>query len=119
VVVQIHQKVGTTVDPSLPVVTLANLDVLEVEMYVPTDRFGTVQPGGRLSVQAGAPVNRDLIAEVRAVSPVIDSASNTFRCVLIIDNSNGHLPAGFSVLLTGPATENDPPLASRQINHRE
>ena len=99
VVVQIHQKAGATVDPTLPVITLSNLQRLEVEMYVPVDRFRTLQPGSTIQVQAEAPVLRLLPATVSSVSPVIDSSSNTFRCVLLIENPDGSLPAGFSVTL--------------------
>ncbi len=109
VVVQVHQKPGTTVDGSMPVITIANLDILEIEMYVPVDRFGTLQVGRKTNVMAGSPVDQVLTATVRSVSPVIDSASNTFRCVMTIDNSQGRLPAGFSVVLTdGTPTEQSP-----------
>ena len=100
VIVQIHQKQGAAVDASLPVVTLASLDTLEVEMYVPSDRFGSIRNGSTVKLSAGAPVNADLSAKVCSVSPVIESASNTFRCVLQIDNTSAGLPAGFSVVLT-------------------
>jgi|GEM_PF-989220 len=100
VIVQIHQKQGTAVDGSLPVVTLASLDTLEVEMYVPSDRFGSIRNGSTVKLSAGAPVNSELNAQVCSVSPVIDSASNTFRCVLRIDNTTAGLPTGFSVVLT-------------------
>lgn len=100
VIVQIHQKQGTAVDGSLPIVTLASLETLEVEMYVPSDRFGSIRNGSTVQLSAGAPVNSELSAEVCSVSPVIDSASNTFRCVLQIDNTTAGLPAGFSVVLT-------------------
>ena len=100
VIVQIHQKQGAAVDGSLPVVTLASLDTLEVEMYVPSDQFGSIRNGSTIRLSAGAPVNSELSAKVCSVSPVIDSASNTFRCVLQIDNTTAGLPAGFSVVLT-------------------
>lgn len=111
VVVQVHQKVGTTVDPSLPLITLADLATLEVEMYVPVDRFGTLQTGGTVKVLAGEPVSKTLTAAVRSVSPVIDSASNTFRCVLVIDNSSRSLPAGFSVELADDHLSDPQPVA--------
>lgn len=111
VVIQRHQKPGATVDPSLPIVTLADLKVLEVEMYVSIDRFGTLAVGNEVKLQASAPVNRELVAQVLAVSPVIDSASNTFRCVLTIDNAAGTLPAGFSVL-PGESTPGSSPVAA-------
>lgn len=98
-VVQIHQQPGVTVDPSIPLITLANLERLEAEMYVPIERFGQLKAGGKVHVQAGAPVHAELKATVKSVSPVIDSASHTFRCVLQIENPDGTLPAGFSVSL--------------------
>lgn len=110
VVIQLHQKVGMTVDPSLPVVTIVDLSTLEVEMYVPVDRFGSFRTGSDVTLRASAPVNRNVQAVVRSVSPVIDSASNTFRCVMTIDNSSGELPAGFSVWL-GDADSASTPVA--------
>lgn len=116
VIVQIHQKQGTAVDGSLPVVTLASLDTLEVEMYVPSDRFGSIRNGSTVNLSAGAPVNSELVAKVCSVSPVIDSASNTFRCVLQIDNTTAGLPAGFSVVLTNA---DDPETAEKSVARKE
>lgn len=98
-VVQIHQQPGVTVDPSIPLITLANLEHLEAEMYVPVQRFGQLNVGGTVQIRAGAPVDALLSATVKSVSPVIDSASQTFRCVLQIENPTGNLPAGFAVSL--------------------
>ncbi|MFN9973749.1 MAG: hypothetical protein ACK58T_28035, partial [Phycisphaerae bacterium] len=56
-------------------------------------------------VMAGAPVNRELMMTVKSVSPVIDSASATFRCLLMIENQDLSLPAGFSVTLSELQTE--------------
>lgn len=100
VIVQIHQKQGTAVDGSLPVVTLASHDTLDVVKYVATDRFGSLRNGRTVKLSPGAPVNSELSAEVCSVSPVIDSASNTFRCIPRNDNTTAGLPAGFSVVLT-------------------
>jgi RND family efflux transporter MFP subunit len=118
VVVQIHQKAGATVDPSLPIITLANLQRLEVEMYVPVDRFGTLQPGSTIQVQAGAPVLRPLPATVISVSPVIDSSSGTFRCSLLIENPDGTLPAGFTVTLSDPAATQPSHVTLRPVTLR-
>ena len=99
-IVQIHQKQGTAVDGSLPVVTLASHDTVEVEKYVATDRFGSLRNGSTVKFSAGAPVNSELSAEVCSVSPVIDSASNPFRCIPRNDHTTAGLPAGFLVVLT-------------------
>lgn len=87
-IVQIHQKAGATADCTLPIVTIASLETLEGELYVPVQRHCTLKPGGQALLISSAPVNRDIAATVRSVSPVIDSASNIFRCVLIINNTD-------------------------------
>jgi multidrug efflux pump subunit AcrA (membrane-fusion protein) len=117
-IVQIHQKAGATVDCTLPIVTIASLETLEVELYVPVQRYCTLKPGGQASLISSAPVNRDIAATVRSVSPVIDSASNTFRCVLIINNTDRKLPAGFSVVLKGSLLPAATPLASQERSTR-
>ena len=114
VVVQIHQKAGTTVDPTLPIVTIASLETLEVEMYVPVERYGTLKVGGQAQLISSAPVSREIAASVRSVSPVIDSASNTFRCVMVINNSELKLPAGFSVVLNKSEQPAATPIASKE-----
>ena len=118
VIVQVHQKVGATVDPSLPVITLSNLQRLEVEMYVPVDRFGMLRPGSTIQVLAGAPVHRQLSATVNSVSPVIDSSSNTFRCDLLIQNQDGTLPAGFTVTLPDQPVDQLSEATSQQKSER-
>lgn len=114
VIVQIHQKAGATVDPTLPIVTIASLETLEVELYVPVERYGTLKVGGQTSLISSAPVGRDITATVRSVSPVIDSASNTFRCVLVVNNSDMKLPAGFSVVLNSSLQPASTPIASQE-----
>ena len=99
VVTELHAKLGTSVDSTLPIVSVANLDALEVELHAPVYLFGDIRSGKTVRLRAGAPVNRTLDAEVRFTSPIVNSASNTFRCVLRIDNRLEKLPAGFSVVL--------------------
>ncbi len=113
-IVQIHQKAGATADCTLPIVTIASLETLEGELYVPVQRHCTLKPGGQALLISSAPVNRDIAATVRSVSPVIDSASNIFRCVLIINNTDRKLPTGFSVVLKGFLLPAATPLASQE-----
>lgn len=98
-VIEIHQRSGVA-DPRNAIIKVANLDRLEVEMYLPSKRFGKIKVGDELQLKAAAPVDRQLVAKVVSVSPLIDSASNTFRCLLEIDNTDGSLPAGFAVRLS-------------------
>ncbi len=100
VVTEIHRKSGA-VDPSQLVVSIANLNALEVEMHLPSRMVGQIQVGQQISLSAGIPISKDITAAVVSVSPIIDSASNTFRCLLEIENNDGKSsrPAGFSVVI--------------------
>lgn len=105
-VTQIHRKAGT-VDPTQIVVTIANLRTLEIAMHVPSRLFGNIRTGNKLSLDASAPVSAVVSANVVSVSPIIDSASQTFRCLLQIDNSQGRLPAGFTVTMKNSQSNSD------------
>lgn len=98
VVTEVHRKSGA-VDPSQLVVSIANLDTLEVEMHLPSRMVGQVRVGQAVSLKASAPISTDINSSVMSVSPIIDSASNTFRCLLKIDNTTRPKPAGFSVVV--------------------
>lgn len=98
VITEIHQKSGA-VDPSIVLVSIANLTTLQVEMHLPSRMFGHVKAGQNLPLLASSPVGGSLEAKVVSASPIIESASNTFRCLLDIQNPNTRLPAGFSVIV--------------------
>lgn len=98
-VVVVHEtEPGTSLQQAAPVVTLAKLDTLEAEIHLPVG-FGMPQVGRTYTLNAGAPVGRELLAELTFVSPVIDPASRTFRCRFTIRNDDLALPAGFDVHL--------------------
>lgn len=99
VITQVHQKIGTSVDPTVPVISVVNLESLEIELFAPVTQFGELKVGHSVELVALEPVNRTLTAQVISVSPVIDSASATFRCLLHVQNDDLALPAGFSVLM--------------------
>ena len=104
VVIEIRQSSGAT-DGSHPLITVASLEVLEVELQVPISRFGELKPGDIVSVRASKPVDRLLDARVMSVSPMIDSASCSYRCLLQLSNSDRSLPSGFSVTLAARALQ--------------
>jgi len=93
VITELHLKAGP-VDPSQIVVTMANLKQLEVEMHVPSTLFGQVRAGESVPLNAAAPISGTVTSRVESVSPIINSASDTFRCLLKIENAAGRLPAG-------------------------
>ncbi|MEM6391417.1 MAG: efflux RND transporter periplasmic adaptor subunit [Planctomycetota bacterium] len=98
-VMKLEAQPGATVDQGDPVAVFASLKELKAELFLPVERYGQMQVGQRYELQAGAPVGRGLRAELVWVDPMIDPASQTFRCVFAIDNSDLSLPAGFLVWL--------------------
>ena len=109
IITEIHQKSGA-VDPSIVLVTVANLETLQVEMHLPSRMYGKVRPGQSLPLLAGTPIGGNLKGKVISSSPVINSASDTFRCVIDIMNPQTRLPAGFSVIVN--AQQGNRPVAS-------
>lgn len=98
IITRIHQKAGA-VDPSVVLIEMANLAELEVELNVPSRRFGQLQVGQTIQMNADIPISSIVSGQLLAVSPIIDSASDTFRCLVRINNQDGRLPAGFRVKL--------------------
>ncbi len=111
-IIEIHQRSGT-VDLSVPVITIVSLETLEVELHLPSRMFGTIQRGEQVELRASEPVSRIIPARVLSVSPIINSASRTFRCLLHMDNSTGEFPAGFSTVLNTGERPGDPDQPSR------
>ncbi|MHB1156799.1 MAG: efflux RND transporter periplasmic adaptor subunit [Phycisphaerales bacterium] len=97
IVVRVLVKPGATLSRSDAVLKLVALDQLEAEIYVPAEQFSKVKVGRVYALAAGVPVNRDVEAKLKFADPVIDPASQTFRCVFAIDNADLSLPAGFVV----------------------
>lgn len=95
---------GVSLETQDKLLSLAKLDELEAQLFLPVDLYGKLQPGQTYMLQAGAPVNRQLRATLKTISPMIDPASQTFRGVFTIDNRDEALPGGFGVRLVGPTS---------------
>lgn len=112
IITEIHQRAGA-VDASQTVISIANLNQLEVELHVDAAKYGKICAGDNVVLNASQPVGRSVQAQVLSVSPVINSASNTFRCLLTINNS-AQMPAGFTVYL-----QNHNPLRNAERGHSD
>jgi RND family efflux transporter MFP subunit len=84
------------------IVTLADLSTLEANLHLPVDMYGALEVGGEYTLLAETPVNEELAATLKFMSPIIDTASRTFHCIFTIENEDGRLPAGFTVYLREP-----------------
>jgi len=77
-----------------PIVRLATIDPLRVEVVIPAQLFGTIQAGAFLNVVPELPNAKPRLAKVVLVDPLIDGPSNTFRARLHLPNPNYEVPAG-------------------------
>ncbi len=77
-----------------PVLRIASIDPLRVDVLVPAAAFGQVEPGRKASVVPELFNRSTHVAVVKTVDRVIDAASNTFRVRLELPNPTGALPAG-------------------------
>jgi RND family efflux transporter MFP subunit len=77
-----------------PILKLAQLDPLNVEVIVPVALFGTVKPGMHAQVMPEAPVGGTYLADVKIIDRVIDAASGTFGVRLELPNPEYQLAAG-------------------------
>jgi len=77
-----------------PIIVLASLNPLKVEMVFPYESFGSIPKGKMIQVFPADPVGGEYKAKVTMVDPVIDAASGTFRVRAELKNPRNRLPAG-------------------------
>jgi RND family efflux transporter MFP subunit len=77
-----------------PVLTLAQIDPLRVETFLPIAYYGQVQQGEVVEIQPEEPIGGSYRAAVTVVDRVIDAASGTFGVRLALSNPELRLPAG-------------------------
>ena len=96
VVVEVTQKPGEFATSNLkdPILKLAEIDPLYVEVILPVALYGKVKTGGRAEVFPEQPVGGRHAATVKVVDRVIDAASGTFGVRLELPNKNRAIPAG-------------------------
>lgn len=99
VVVERYRYPGERVEEK-PILKLASLDPLRVEVFMPASRFGQIKPGMVLAVQPELPGTETHEARVARVDRVVDPASNTFRVQLRLPNPRQALPAGLRCKVT-------------------
>lgn len=79
---------------SEPIITLATLDPLHVDILLLSNYFGKILPKQELIINPEPDSIIARIAKVIIVDPLIDSASGTFRVRLAMSNPGNIVPAG-------------------------
>jgi cobalt-zinc-cadmium efflux system membrane fusion protein len=93
VVAERYVSAGERVDDK-PVLRIAKVDPLRVQLVVPVAMYTEVKPGGTANVLPELPGASTMSAKVTMIDKVVDPASNTFRVHLALPNRDGALPAG-------------------------
>ena len=108
VVVERYVSTGERVDQK-QLFRIARIDPLRVELIVPANLFGSIQPGNLTQVTPDVPGIGAREVKVTLVDRLIDAASNTFRVRATLANPGGAIPAGArcASALAGPAARGD------------
>jgi HlyD family secretion protein len=77
-----------------PILKLAQIDPLRIEVFAPLIWLGKIKPGMKVAVHPSGNGHTLYSAQVTVVNPVVDSASGTFGVRLEMPNPNNALPAG-------------------------
>lgn len=96
VVVEVLLKPGEFGATSIrdPIMKLAEIDPLHVEVILPFSMYGKVKAGQEATVTPEAPVGGKLKTRVEVIDRVVDAASGTFGVRMILRNPRGDIPAG-------------------------
>jgi RND family efflux transporter MFP subunit len=81
-------------DNSQPILKLAQIDPLRVDVVLPVAKYGKVKVGDQIDIQPEPPFAGSYKAVVKVVDRVVDSASGTFTVRLELPNPKGDLPVG-------------------------
>jgi RND family efflux transporter MFP subunit len=77
-----------------PILSLATLDPLHVDLLLLSSYFGQISLNQELLIKPESEMIGASIAKVFIVDPLIDSASGTFRVQLVMSNLGHIIPAG-------------------------
>jgi RND family efflux transporter MFP subunit len=106
VVTEIKLSPGEFIYETTPIMTIAQVDPLMIDLVVPSDRYHAVKVGMIGEVHLNQPIDQTLPARVDAIDPVVDPGSDTFRVRLLLPNPGNAIPAGIrcSVVLPDAVT---------------
>ena len=86
-----------------PVMSIAQIDPLYVEVVIPVEEFGKIKKGTSAVIKIEYPVSREVNARVSVVDPVIDAASSTFGVRLVLPNPDYSFHAGIKCKVFFPS----------------
>jgi RND family efflux transporter MFP subunit len=105
VVSEIKLSPGEYIYEQTPIMTLVEIDPLNIDLVVPAERYLSLSVGMTAQVHLLPPVDATVAAKVDAIDPIIDAASDTFRVRLVLPNPEYKIPSGVrcAAHLEGPS----------------
>ena len=100
VVIEQALSAGEFVRPDRYIVTIAVLDPLHIDVFLPVRWFHDIKPGIEAVVEPASPVDGRYEAKVSVVDKVFDAASGSFGIRAVLPNANGVLPGGHRCRIT-------------------
>lgn len=100
VITEVRKKVGNLVASGEPVINVVHYSNLTLDLHLPLALFGKMNKGRSYKLFADEPVKSEINAVLTFVSPVVDSASQTFLAKFKVENRSLNLPSGFSAKLS-------------------
>lgn len=91
---------------SQPLLRVAQIDPLRVEVIIPAQIFGKISPDMTATIIPELPMYAEQTATVTLVDKVIDAASSTFGVRLELPNSDYELPSGLRCRVRFEINEN-------------
>lgn len=91
-----------------PILKLAEIDVLHVEVLLPVEAYGQVKAGMEVAVLPEIPAGARYTAKVRVIDRLVDAASGTFGVRLELANPQRRMPAGIRCKATFPELDMKP-----------
>jgi RND family efflux transporter MFP subunit len=102
VVTEVSLRPGEYRNDQSPIMTLAQIDPLRVEVFVPTPFYGQIKIETIATVEPEAPIGGQYDARVTVVDRVMDASSGTFGVRLALPNPDHLLPAGLRCKIRFP-----------------
>jgi multidrug efflux pump subunit AcrA (membrane-fusion protein) len=82
-----------------PIMTIAQIDPLNVEVVVPVSEYGTIKKDMRAEVRPESPVGGVYMGKVTIVDRVVNAASGSFGVRVELPNHNLAIPSGLKCIV--------------------
>jgi RND family efflux transporter MFP subunit len=115
VVMERFKSVGEYIEDD-PVMRIAQIDPLHVEIILPVKYIGRLVPGRHAEITPNVPGYLPRVATVSRVDKVADAASGTFGARLILPNPDHSVAGGLRCSLSFLPIEQSTPKLSRQAH---